>query len=263
MLDREQYLNLHGQFYDAFVSSSSPTDRYLPYDQYTVPANSAMGPRWLIFHMMSSDLVRELLNSINGYYTNLRRLESWNVVLNQCDEEYRNDFILDILNPAASVTVNYVSLVKQRLIYAGCMLSHQTTMLLDSTVQDSSLIEHRICFNTLQGYRDLFDSIDPLIDTLNRIDNQSFRESTSNFRNLYHHRIPPRFELGSSSLLNRMLHQNGRVSYGLGGNRPLRIGELIPILHDQHQACVEAFQTFWQLVSQQVSIWEREAPNTT
>jgi len=35
----------------------------------------------------------------------------------------------------------------------------------------------------------------------------------------------------------RMLDQHGNVSYGLGGNHPLRIEELISILYGQYQAC--------------------------
>ena len=60
-----------------------------------------------------------------------------------------------------------------------------------------------------------------------------------------------------------MVSGDGRVSYGLGGRSPLRLGEIIPALHEQHQASVSAFRIFWSLVEEQVSIWERESPNTT
>jgi hypothetical protein len=263
MLTRAQYLTLHGQFYDAFVNSSFSTDRYLDYNEFSILSESSMGGRWLIFHTMAKDLVRELLNTINGYYTNLRKLESWNLVLAQCDDEYRNDFIVEILNPAASITVNYVSVLKQRTIYAACMLSHQTSMLLDTSIQDNSLVEHRICLNTLRNYQNIFNHISPLMEALNRIDNQSFRQNTLNFRNLYQHRIPPRFELGRTGLINRIVSQNGDVSYGIGGRPPLEIRELIPILHEQHHESIQAFQLFWHLITEQVSLWQREAPNAT
>jgi len=263
MLTREQYLNLHGQFYDVFVNSSFPTDQYLSYDHYTISPDRSMGPRWFIFHTMATDLVRELLNTINGYCTDVGKLESWNSVLDRCEGEYRNDFIFEIINPFASYTLNCVSIVKQRIIYAVCMLSHQTSMLKDGSIQDSDLVEHTIRFSSLQAYSGHYSHMSSLLSALNQIDNQSFRDSTQNYRNLYHHRIPPRFELGLSEFTNRVVNRDGRVSYGLGGRPPLRLGELIPVLHEQHQASISAFQIFWNLVEEQLSIWERESPNRT
>ena len=263
MLTKEQYLNLHDQFYDAFVASSFSSEGYLQYDHYVIGSDRSMGPRWLIFHSMAKDLVRELLNTINGFYTSLIKLDSWNTVLDRCEEDYRNDFIFEIISPFASYNLNYVSIGKQRIIYASCMLSHQTLMLIDPSIQDSDLVEHTININSLNAYSDRYNYIVPLLRALNQIDNQAFRDITSNYRNLYHHRIPPNFELGLSGFISRIVNGDGRVSYGLGGRQPLRLGELIPALYEQHQASVSTFQVFWNLVEEQVSIWEREAPNTT
>ena len=263
MLTKEQYLNLHDQFYDAFVTSSFSNEGFLQYNHYEIASDRSMGPRWLIFHSMAKDLVRELLNTINGCYTSLIRLDSWNSILDGCEEDYRNDFIFEIISPFASYNLNYVSIVKQRMIYASCMLSHQTSVLIDPSIQNSGLVEHRIRISSLNAYSDRYNYMSPLIRELNQIDNQEFRDITSNYRNLYHHRIPPNFELGLSGFINRIVNENGRVSYGLGGRPPLRLGKLIPVLHEQHQASVSAFQIFWNLVEEQVSIWGRESPNTT
>lgn len=263
MLNKEQYLNLHDQFYDAFVALSFSSEGYLQYDQYVIESDRSMGPRWLIFHSMANDLVRELLNTINGFYTNLRKLDSWNTVLDRCEEDCRNDLIFEIISPFASYNLNYVAIGKQRIIYASCMLSHQTLMLIDPSIQDSDLVEHRININSLNSYSGRYNYIAPLMTALHQVDNQAFRDSTSNYRNLYHHRIPPNFELGLSGFINRIVNGDGRVSYGLGGRQPLRLGELIPAFYEQHQFSISAFQAFWNLVEEQVSIWEREEPNTT
>jgi hypothetical protein len=222
-----------------------------------------MGIGWFIFLNIAKDNVRELLNTINGYYIDLTKLESWKSVLDTCEDEYRNDFIFEIIDPFASHTLNYPSLVKQKIIYAACMLSHQTSMLLDSTIQDCDLAEHRIKFDSLQKYSNQYNHINSLLTTLEQIDNQAFRDSTSNFRNLLHHRITPRIELGLSGLINRTVDGKSRVSYSLGGGSPLKLEDIIPSLHEQHQAGISAFEIFWTLVEEQVSIWERESPNTT
>ncbi len=263
MLEKEQYLAFHSQFYDTFTKSPVSTGNYLPYDHYSIPSDRSMGPRWFLFSYMGSNLVRELLNTINGYYTNLRKLESWNFVLAECKDELRNDFIFEIINPFASYTLNYVSIVKQRLIYAACMLSHQTAMLLDPSIQDSELLEHKITFKSLKNYSGNYRHMDLFSETLGQIDSPSFRDSTSNYRNLYHHRIPPRIELGLSGCANRTVDKNGKVSYGLGGKSPLKLVELIPLLHEQYHSSTLAFKKFWDLIEEQVSIWETKSPNTT
>ena len=215
MLTKEQYLNLHDQFYDDFVTSSLSSELYLQYDNYVIASDRSMGPRWLIFHSMAKDLVRELLNTINGCYTSLIKLDSWNSVLDRCEEDYRNDFIFEIISPFASYNLNYVSIGKQRMIYASCLLSHQTSMFIDPSIQDRGHVEHRININSLNAYSDRYNYIEPLLRALYQIDNQAFRDITSNYRNLYHHRIPPNFELGLSGFINRIVNGNGRVSYGV------------------------------------------------
>ncbi|GBC61519.1 hypothetical protein DENIS_2481 [Desulfonema ishimotonii] len=254
MLTKEQYLNLHGQFYDSFIST---TGSYFSYDRYSIVSYKSKELRWPIFHAMAKDFIRELLNAINGYCTDLRKLESWNSVLERCENEYKFDFITEIINPFASYTLNYVSVIKQRMIYTACMLSHQTAMLLDPSIRDKDLVEHQIKFKSLKAYSDHYTHMNAFRKALKQIDSDSFRNRTSNFRNLYHHRIPPGFELGLSGSIKRVAERNKNVSYDFGGIQPLRIGELIPLLYEQYQANISAFQIFWDLVKEQVSIWEK------
>ena len=59
------------------------------------------------------------------------------------------------------------------------MLSHQTSMLIDPSIQDSAFVEHRININLLNAYSDRYDHIEPLLTALDRIDSQAFRDITS------------------------------------------------------------------------------------
>jgi len=62
-------------------------------------------------------------------------------------------------------------------------------------------------------------------------------------------------------MINRIESKNGKVSYGIGGQKPLSLKEMLPLLSDQHEKCTEAVEAFWELVQEMLSIWQRERPN--
>ena len=258
MLSKENYLKLHGQFYDAFINLKRKPEQYLRFSEYKVPTNKAMGPRWFQYVMMIDGFGRELLNAINGYYTNLGKLEAWDSVLQTCSDDCRLNLIFEIINPFSTYVVNSVPMLRQRVIYVACMLCHQTHMLIDDTIYDGSLKERNIRASSLNRYKKIFSNINPFIKELKKIDNSSFREKTGEFRNLYHHRIPQKFELGLTGLINRIEHGDGKISYGIGGKQPLKISELIPILYNQHRACTNTFKALWNLIEEQITIFERK-----
>jgi len=263
MLNREQYLNFHMDYYNRIENSTISESGYLPYDIYHVQADTAMGPQWLIFYQLAENLIRELLNANNRFFTNIRKSEIWSEILNECSEELRNDLILEIISPLGSYVIGTPYIVKQRYIYAAVMLSHQTRMLQNPTIDDSSLNERNISINTVRAYRDSFESMPQFIDILVQIDDDDFVNITSNYRNLNQHRIPPRIEVGLGMTFNRFRNDDGSVSYGLGGIQPLRLTDIIPALYDQHQACVDTFHAIWSLIEGQVFIWEGIVPNNT
>lgn len=68
--------------------------------------------------------------------------------------------------------------------------------------------------------------------------------------------------------LNRMLLEaiypeicpkNKGVAYAMGGEEPLMISKLLPILLQEHQFCIEAFDAFWQLLWEQIEIWKQKS----
>ena len=263
MLNREQYLNFHTDYYTRLENSTASENRYLPYDVYHVPAETVMGPQWLIFHQLAENLIRELLNANNQFFTNIRKLSIWVDILNECPDELRNDLIFEIISPLGSYVIGTPYIIKQRYIYTAVMLSHQTQMLQNTDIRDSSLNERNININIVRRYRDSFESMPAFIDALNQIDDDDYTNATVNYRNLYHHRIPPRIEVGLGMTFNRFRNPDGSVYYGLGGMQPLRLTEILPALYEQHQACLDTFSSIWPLIGEQVSIWERIVPNET
>jgi len=247
-------------FYDSFVNLPALPNEYLPYDRHEVPSGTAQGTRWFIFHAMAEDFVEELKNEINGFATDLAKLHAWSKVHDQCPEECKDDFSIEILGPAALTVLNRPYVVKQRLAYVGTMLLHQTKMLIDPNWKESELDEHSININTFDKFRDTFTDVQDLLQNIREIDNPEFRKSTGNFRNLYQHRIPPGIEIGLSPFINRQREGDGSTSYGFGGQPPLRISEILPLMYDQHRLCLTSFHAFWGLMEELLAEWTRERP---
>ena len=209
MLNREQYLNFHTDYYTRLENSTASENRYLPYDVYRIPAETAMGPQWLIFHQLAENFIRELLNANNQFFTNIRKLSIWVDILNECPDELRNELIFEIVSPLGSYVIGTPYIIKQRYIYAAVMLSHQTQMQQNLDIRDSSLNERNINMNTVRRYRDSFESMPAFIDMLNQIDYGDYINITANYRNLNHHRIPPRIEVGLGMTFNRFRNPDG------------------------------------------------------
>jgi hypothetical protein len=267
MLEKADYLELHSKFYDKFSSIPLPVDRYLSYEVYSVPCEIAQGPEWFIFFSLSKDFVREILNSINQFMSYLIRLEAWSEVLEDYENENRFNIIVEIIDPLACYIVNYVYAIKNRIAFVASSLLHQTFRLLDPEWHDSDFKEGRFLFPQLYGflkkykeYSHLSNNADNLRVFFDQIDNEVFREKTKEFRGRYHHMVPPNIEIGLSGLINRIETKNGRISYGIGGQKPLSLKEILPALHDQHEKCSETFRVFWELFQEILVIWKRERP---
>lgn len=194
---------MYSLFYDHLIGLPVSQAKYLSFDQYNIPADIAHGFRWFIFHNMAQDFTQELLNEINGFITDIRSLDAWSRVNNQCPKDHKADLAIEILGPAASSTINRVYVVKQRLIYVSFMLLHQTIMIIDPSRRDFHLCEKDIDINTLSQLNNTSINIAELIKSLRKIDDNSFRNKSKNFRNSYQHRIPPNIEIGLSSFVTR------------------------------------------------------------
>lgn len=263
MLPKEKYLELHSMFYDLFVSLPASQAKYFPYDCYKIPSDIAKGIQWFIFHSLAQDFLRELINEINQFLTDIMRLDAWSMVKEQCLEEYKLDFIVEIFDPVASNTINGVYIVQQRFIYISSMLLHQTKMLIDTDWKERNLDERKIDVTTLEGLKGTFITVKDLINNVKEIVSPEFSEITRNFRNRDHHRVPPNIEIGIPSFVNRRNDGKGNIRYGLGGEQPVKIDNILPSLYKQYQLCSNSFSAFWNLISEQLDIWKRVTSSIT
>lgn len=268
MLEKAKYLEIHSKFYDYLLGTSFPPEGYIPYDAHGIPPGMAKGPEWFLFASQAKELVREILNSVNQFYSQIIRLGAWSEVLEEYDGQEKFNIVVEIIEPFASHIINSVYMIKGRIAFVTSSLFHHTFCLFDTEWKDTDFKESKFYFVQVYGYLKKFKEYTGSSDTtyklrscLDQIDDEAFREITREFRGRFQHMIPPNIEIGLSGLVNRIEGKNGKISYGIGGQKPLSLNEILPALHDQHEKCSEASKAFGELFQEMLDIWKRERPN--
>jgi hypothetical protein len=124
------------------------------------------------------------------------------------------------------------------------------------------LDERHISYKTLTQFRKipfcpvLMERFDEFSNGLNEINNQQFKDKTCEFRDRRYHRLPPKIEMGLSSIVTRIDIPGVGIQYALGGQLPLRIADLIPLLLSEQEKCVSAFDLLWSLTNEQLKEWQ-------
>ena len=268
MLEKVEYLEIHSKFYDYLLDTSYPPERYISYDNYNIPPGLAKGPEWFLFASQGKEFIREILNSINQFYSQLIRLGAWSDVLDEYEDQKKLDILVEIIEPLASHIVNTVYALKERIAFVTSSLIHHTSSLFGTEWKDTDFKAGKFyfvqvygCLKKLKEYTGSADKADKLRSFLDQIDDEVFRESTKEFRGRFQHMIPPNIEVGLSGMINRIEDRNGKISYGIGGQKPLCLKDILPQLNDQHEKCSEAFRAFWELLQEMLDVWQSERPN--
>ncbi len=268
MMEKIEYLEIHSKFYDLLSQTSYPIERYISYDKYDIPTGLAKGPEWLLFTSQAKKFIREILNSINQFYSQIIRLGAWSEVLDQYEDQERFNIVVEIIEPFASHIINSVYMIKGRIAFVVSSLLHHTSCLFDTDWKDTNFKGSKFYFVQVYGWLKKFKEYtgsayktDKLQSSLDQIDDETFRKITKEFRGRFQHMIPPNIEVGLSGMINRIEDKNGNISYGIGGQKPLSLKDILPHLNDQHEKCSEAFRDFWELLQEMLDVWQSERPN--
>lgn len=262
LLSKEQYLEVHSRFYDLLQKEELLLDKYLPYKEYEIPSSYASGGSWMVFHLMASDFIRELLNEINQFCSILRNLAAWEEVLKNYSENMKFNILIEILDPILITALNTPYAIKNRFIYASVMLLHETAILLNRNVKCIKFSEENITLKTLKDFKCLFNkqewkSVSPFLDRVNRIHSKQYRKNTKDFRHKYHHRLPPKIEIGLPSSVTCTANEMS-IKYIVGGEVPLSISKILSSLQLEHESCIKAFKSFWLLLGGLLKVWKEK-----
>jgi len=259
MPNKSFYLSSYSRYLDTWWEPSPTSDsNFIDQDSYNIPNLEGISGQWFQFRLMAEDFTRELINAINAFSLNMNRLKIWCDILSNCnDSKERQALLIEFIEPIAFVCLNKPYSLRSQFTYATTHLLHlsnsrKSSCWKDQLVTDGEHINYKILEKVGKGWNN-FTSFSK---ALSGIDDEEFRNSTSDFRNKSHHAIPPELEFGITSFIQRTETKDRKVSYKIGGIAPLRVNNAFDHLQLQQQACINTFNLYWKLMEEQLELWK-------
>ena len=231
----------------------------MPYDWTDLP--NPLSAQWMAYSMMLDEFARELANVINVFSNNVHRLKAWFAVIEPLSNKKKMEATHEFIDTLATNALNLPYAVKGRFGFAAAHLCHQANMLKESgTWIDNLPFDGDIYPHVGDQYGKPWKSYKKLKRALDVIDNRAFQKATGDFRNAYNHRFSPRFVVGMTQLVRRIVdEETGRVCYGFGGHDALNLAEIAALLESEQSHIYQAFSAFQELVREHEAAIRRQA----
>lgn len=249
-LDRN---NLLRTAFDAYLSQLDggdlePTEDYLPYDFGGVDSLQWQS----LGEQMVKDELREITNNLNHWHGSLRRWQAWNTIIQPYDTDEAWELRREFLEALAHHCLLMPSSIRDTLAFVVTNSMHQVRLATSKEYRDylegdpknpSEKPKHLTRRQKEKRLADLISiwSVAPaFMASLRKIDDEAYRNITSDYRNQNTHSIGPRLGIGITRTVVRTVEQStilakqpdgtylltpipGKMSviYGLGGTEPL------------------------------------------
>jgi hypothetical protein len=229
------------------------TGRFMPYGWGGLP--NPLSAAWMAYSQMLGEFSTELANTINGFTHDVQRLRVWSEVVAPLSDKQKLNATHEFIDTLATNAVNLPYVIRSRFAFATAHLCHQANQTRDfSGWNDDLPLDGEIWLNTADQYGKGWASYVPLKRRLEAIGAKAFKDATGDFRNAYNHRFSPRFVVGMTGLVTRIVDKDtGGVCYGFGGREPLDLAAVADLLAEERDRCYAAFTTFQALVGEQVA----------
>ena len=226
--------------------------RFMPYRWWSLP--DPINALWMPYTQLLNEFASELANIINDLTHDVLRLQAWERVVAPLSDDEKLAAAHEFIDTLGTVALGRPYAIKSRFAFAAGHLCHQANMAKD-----------------LKGWRDEFpndrvlylNDIDPVCRgwkkfrsfkrRVEAIGGTEFKDATDDFRNAYNHRFSARFLIGISSMVRRIVHADGHVSYAFGGSPPLGLDKVADLLAIERDHCYRAFEAFQMLIEEQVT----------
>lgn len=198
---------------------------------------------------------RESINELNAWRRNLDQLEVWSEILKDYDENDAWSLRSHFVEPLVHFCMHQPSSTRDRLAQVATNGIHQANLSSEVGYKDAldqdrltpgQFLGRKKTEKQLERLAKQWNGADRLLSALQRLDSESHRQQTSDYRNQSSHFIAPRLEIGEVQFVTRtiepathMVQQpdesyrleeiEGKrsVAYGFGGIRPLTLNEII------------------------------------
>jgi hypothetical protein len=243
-----------------------PSFNYLPYD-----FDHIKSLKWKILgeEMVFCEL-RELTNIVNQWRSYLRKWHAWNLVIGKYKEEDAWELRIEFLETRAHYCLLQPSAVRDKITFVATNALHQVRLASendykdyldgDPTAQDKNPRHptRRIKENRLYQLISKWSESNGFMEALRKIDNETYRQQTFDYRNKNSHAIGPRLGVGITQMkeqddgtwIDQPIPNKLSVSYGFGGTLPLDMEEARIANLEQYELAHSCYANYRKLLAQ-------------
>ncbi|MDO9213769.1 MAG: hypothetical protein Q7U23_08055 [Methylococcales bacterium] len=255
------------KFWNFYTKEKSESCSLVSYEKYKADPVYTMG---FIYDCMEPDYTREIINALNRFAHEIDVIETWsNHIFPDYSEDEQFELSWYFLQLPLYYCLNQPHSIRDRLIFCATHLCHQANIFNKTPEYKDDLPEDwRIKKKELIKRAKFWNANNNLLNALDNVASDNFKEKTFNYRNMAHHQIPPSLEYGTANYVTRIgykeetfeytVFENGvevkktkttkGVSYGFGGTPPLKSKDLIDDLKQQLELLKIAFEAYWAMI---------------
>jgi hypothetical protein len=210
---------------------------------------------WIAYGLVLPEAARSLANIINQLYEYSYRLKAWNIVLTDCDEDSRLEYIYEFVDSLAILGLTLPYSIRERFIFSVTQLCHEANKAVLKTEWIDDIPEDRkIKIETMRKYGASWSSFAPLEAAISRLYSPDHQSKTSHFRREYTHRLPTQAVLGYTTFVRRKTDsRNKRKVYEFGHAPPIELNRLSEEILREFKLSLIAFQHFKIMVNEQIA----------
>ncbi|HMW18812.1 MAG TPA: hypothetical protein PKN13_13180 [Accumulibacter sp.] len=262
------------KFWDFIEAQETPRYRCNSYDLCDLVSKA----EWCIpfVGFMVDGELRESINELNAWMCYLDDLKVWLEVLKSYGEEDAWSLRVHFVEPLVRYCMLQPSSSRDRLGQVAANGAHQANLCVDADYKDvldqdklrpGQFMSRKKLEAQLARLLKAWKSGEQLIEALQRMDSETYRQQTYDYRNEASHFIAPRVEFGEVQFVKRrkipflevIKQEDGtarliknlekpRVAYVIGGIRPLTLAEIIEINSQEYDFAVAALRTYSDLL---------------
>src|SRR5690606_23703240 len=205
-----------------------------------------------MFRGMAGEFLRELANELNRLDAYIGQLSTWSETYQAYDTQEKMCLMMEFIEPLATLAFGQPATLRARLVYCVSHTSHQANLFSVDSWDESKLPkDEAINFKNMRSCSEHWAEFESFMIAFRNLDDEDWKALTRGFRNKYHHRIPPRFEVGQTQFVSRQMGSGGQTSYSFGFCEPIPLRDFIEPLRAQHSAARACFDAYSDMLKAQ------------
>jgi hypothetical protein len=232
------------------LDHSERDGRFMPYRWWTLP--DPLSGVWMPYVSMLDDYASELANIINDLTHDVQRLRAWARVTASLTDEEKLAVSHEFVDTLGTTALGRPYAIKSRFTFAAAHLCHQANRAKDKVNWRDKFPDKRALYlNDIEPLCTIWRKYRSFKRRVEAISGTAFKDATKDFRNAYNHRFSARFLIGMSAMVTRIVGDDGRIRYGIGGSEPLDLRQIADLIATERDYCYQAFEAFQALIGEQ------------